>query len=147
LPAALRDGLVEGLFAAMQAGEGDADPLALQRRERNIELLEVSFAERGDGRPLGLNAVSICRVDGRLRNPQRYSGRMRVGLSIRIIRNEGEATHGPSCVGAMAQKFLPPLAASSRSLSVSKWRAALELTVVVGRTVGRMYPSSSKSFT
>lgn len=39
---------------------------------------------------------------------------MRVGSSIRIIRNEGEATHGPSCVGAMAQKFLPPLAASSR---------------------------------
>ena len=92
-------------------------------------------------------AVSSCRVDGRLRNPQRYSDRMRVGSSIRIIRNEGEATHGPSCVGAMAQKFLPPLAASSRSLSVSRWRAALELTVVVGRTVGRMFPSSSKSYT
>ena len=53
-------------------------------------------------------AVSSCRVDGRLRNPQRYSGRMRVWLSIRIIRNEGEATHGPSCVGAMAQKFCHP---------------------------------------
>ena len=54
MPAALCDGLVKGLFAAMQTSEGDAGPLSLQRRERNIELLEVSLAERGDGRPLGL---------------------------------------------------------------------------------------------
>lgn len=59
MPAALCDGLVEGLFAAMQAGEGDAGPLSLQRGERYLELLKVSLAERGDGRPLGLRRQQL----------------------------------------------------------------------------------------